>query len=173
MKLIDTLRAAFAAIVLAAAPAVMAQVVVPTGNVPYYPTGVGPAIAGTVTPGNLPEKAKKFIGTYFPESVITGVEEEFDTQTFEVDLNDGTDIEFNAAGDWTEVDAGRGTCLAPALVKALLPENSYNEIVGMKLANAVETVKRDSKFYKVELRSPEFDDLRFNASGILVEIEMD
>lgn len=43
----------------------------------------------------------------------------------------------------------------------------------MKLANVVETVKRDSKFYKVELRSPEFDDLRFNASGVLVEIEMD
>ena len=43
----------------------------------------------------------------------------------------------------------------------------------MKLTNAVETVKRDSRFYKVELRSPEYDDLRFNSAGVLVEIEMD
>lgn len=173
MKLINTLRAAVAAIVIAVAPAVMAQVVVPTGNGPFYPTGVGPAIAGSVDTGQLPEKATKFISKYFPNAAITGAEKEFDTQSFEVDLSDGTDIEFNAAGDWTEVDAGRGTCLASSLVKALIPPTSYSEIVSMKLDNAVETVKRDSKFYKVEFRSPEIDNLRFNAAGVLVEIEMD
>ncbi|MDE5627511.1 MAG: PepSY-like domain-containing protein [Candidatus Amulumruptor sp.] len=173
MKLVYTLRGALAAIVIAAAPAVVAQVALPAGNTPYYPTGVGPAVSGTVNIGKLPEKAMKFIGTNFPQAVITGIEEKFNSRTFEVDLNDGTDLEFNSAGDWTEVDAGHGTCLAPSLVKILLPANSYNEIVNMKLTNAVETVKRDSRFYKVELRSPEYDDLRFNSAGVLVEIEMD
>lgn len=152
-------------------PSLSAQVVVPTGpNTPYYPTGVGPAISGTVTNGRLPQKAHDFLTKHFPQSVIKDIEEEFDSRTFEVDLADGTDIEFDSKGEWTEVDAGRGTCLPPALVKDLLPDRAYREIDRLGLSTTVETVKRSEKSYKVELRGAELDDLRFDREGNLTEI---
>lgn len=151
------------------APAVMARTEAPAGPVPYYPTGVGPVISGSVNPATLPAKARKFITDHFPENAITDIEEEFDTRTFEVDLADGTDLEFDAKGEWTEVDAGHGA-LAGTLVKKLLPDRAYKEIVRLSLTDKVETVKRSPRGYKVELTGTDLDDLRFDREGHITSI---
>ncbi|MCI9042858.1 MAG: hypothetical protein HFJ93_02965 [Muribaculaceae bacterium] len=51
-KYISMAAAAVAALAVASPIAADAQVVVPAGqNQPYYPTGIGPAISGSVTTG--------------------------------------------------------------------------------------------------------------------------
>ena len=78
-KYISMAAAAVAALAVASPIAADAQVVVPAGqNQPYYPTGIGPAISGSVTTGRLPRKATDFLNANFPQSVIKEVEEEFD-----------------------------------------------------------------------------------------------
>ncbi|MCM1029052.1 MAG: PepSY-like domain-containing protein [Pseudoflavonifractor sp.] len=164
--------AAMAAIAVISAPAIEAQSVVPPQGALPLPTGVGPAVSGSVTTGRLPKKATDFLAKQFSTTAIVAVDEDFDDQTFEVDLADGTDVEFDSRGEWTEVDAGRG-CLPAATVKALLPSRAYSELSRLGYTSAIETVKRSARYYKVELRSPDIDDLRFDRDGKLVGIEFD
>ena len=123
-KYISMAAAAVAALAVASPIAADAQVVVPAGqNQPYYPTGIGPAISGSVTTGRLPAKQPIFLTPISAEGVIKEVEEEFDNGTFEVDFTDGTDIEFDSSGEWTEVDAGHSKSLPQEIVKKLLPSS--------------------------------------------------
>lgn len=136
------------------------------------PTGIGPAISGSVTTGRLPSKATDFLNANFPQSVIKEVEEEFDNGTFEVDFTDGTDIEFDSSGEWTEVDAGHSKSLPQEIVKKLLPSQAYKEIGRLSLDRCVETVKRSGRGYKVEFRGTDIHDLFFDPSGTLVAVEI-
>ena len=172
-KYISMAAAAVAALAVASPIAADAQVVVPAGqNQPYYPTGIGPAISGSVTTGRLPRKATDFLNANFPQSVIKEVEEEFDNGTFEVDFTDGTDIEFDSSGEWTEVDAGHSKSLPQEIVKKLLPSQAYKEIGRLSLDRCVETVKRSGRGYKVEFPGTDIHDLFFDPSGTLVAVEI-
>ena len=57
--------------------------------------------------GRLPDNAQAFIETYFPGVGVTSVIREKDDgrTTYDVLLDDGTDIEFDSKGEWTSLDS--------------------------------------------------------------------
>ena len=138
--------------------------------VPRINGGVGPAMAGSVDVTNLPQSALDFIGATFPYIQIVECEREFSENTYEVELSDGVEIEFDHAGEWLEVDAGRVKALPVDVVRQLLPDEAFKEIQRRKKEGDVESVKRSARGgYKVEIREVEYDDLRFNGDGRLTD----
>lgn len=59
-----------------------------------------------ITPAELPASAKVFISTYYPDATILSANQ--DDDGYEVTLSDGTNIDFNYAGLWQDVDAPFG-----------------------------------------------------------------
>ena len=86
----------------------------------------------------LPEAAQDLIGRYFSGIKVKYAEKEIDDgiRTYNVKLADGTEIEFNEAGEWTEID-----CDFATIPDGVLPE----KISGYIAANYPQT-----KAYKAE-----------------------
>ena len=53
----------------------------------------------------LPAKAQEFVNTYFKDYTIQYIfsDKEFADVDYKIRFEDGTEIEFNAKGDWTDV----------------------------------------------------------------------
>ena len=79
----------------------------------------------------LPAKAKTFLSTYFPGIDIVSVIKEQDGD-YDVDLIDGTDVDFRSNGDWKKVDC-EGMIPFPLLL-FLLPSSSMLTVVSLVAA---------------------------------------
>lgn len=131
----------------------------------------GIAVAGSVESAQLPKPAKDFIKKHFPGVAIRDSERNFLSGEYDVDLVDGTDLEFNSKGEIIEIEAGKRHVLSQRLLKEILPGKAYKELERRGNLNNVETVKKDSrKGYKVELRNVDLDDYRFDIEGVLISI---
>ncbi len=160
------LIAAIAVALTAATPIVSAQ------QLNNVNGGPGIAISGSVDTAQLPKPAKDFIKKHFPGIAIKETDRSFLSGEYDVDLVDGTDLEFNSKGEIIEVEAGRNRVLSSRLLKELLPDKAYKELERRGNINNVETVKKDSrKGYKVELRNVDLDDYRFDIEGVLISID--
>ena len=67
----------------------------------------------------LPEKAQTFLSTYFPEAKVSLVRKEIDVieLNYDVIFADGSKVEFDRKGNWTEID-----CLTHSLPAGIVPE---------------------------------------------------
>ena len=67
----------------------------------------------------LPQAAQNFILQYFPGDEVTYVQREKDDgrKSYDVLLNNGTELEFDENGNWTDVD-----CKFSRLPEGILPE---------------------------------------------------
>lgn len=139
-------------------------------DAPVYYGGVGPVIAGSVDMTQVPKGAHDFLKKHFKEYPVTMCEKEFDDNTYEVELSNGIDIEFDSRGEWMEVEAGRSRVLPQNIVKKLVPDRAYKELLGRNVATQVESVKRYRDGYKVELKNAKYDDYRFAHDGKLLSI---
>lgn len=83
--------------------------------------GSGYAQDKKIKPSELPADATAFIKTYFAKSKIKTVEKEVSkenkTISYEVVLEDKTEIEFRENGTWKEVD-GKGSVIPASFVPA-------------------------------------------------------
>lgn len=132
----------------------------------------GIAVAGSIESAQLPKPAKDFIKKHFPGVDIKDSERDFLSGEYDVDLVDGTDLEFNSKGEIIEIEAGKRHVLSQRLLKEILPDRAYKELERQGNINNVETVKKDSrKGYKVELRNVDLDDYRFDIEGVLISID--
>lgn len=108
----------------------------------------------------LPEPARTFIGKYFTGIDIVSAEKEKDDGkvTYNVRLLEGTELEFDKAGFWTDVDCGFSV-----LPDGILPE---------AIAQYVTSSYPQEKAYKVERKPGGYEvtisggaELMFNAAG--------
>lgn len=108
----------------------------------------------------LPEAAQDLIGRYFPGIKVKYAEKEIDDgiRTYNVKLADGTEIEFNEAGEWTEID-----CDFATIPDGVLPE----KISGYIAANYPQTkaYKAEKKFGGYEITVTGGYKLFFNNNG--------
>lgn len=119
---------------------------------------------GNINPDKLPNAAKSFIKQYFPDQTILSAEKEKDDGqiVYEATLSDGTELDFDANGEWTEVD-----CHFTKVPDGIVPE----KIVAYVKANYANSyiVEVEHKFnrYKVELNNSEYGsasiELRFDS----------
>lgn len=114
----------------------------------------------------LPEKAQTFLSTYFPEAKISLVRKEVDVMelTYDVIFTDGSKVEFDRKGNWTEVD-----CLTHTLPAGIVPE-AINKVVNTHYPGAEATkIERDHREIDVKLNNRV--ELTFNKHMQLIDID--
>ena len=115
----------------------------------------------------LPQAAQNFISKHYDEKNVSYVTEESEFLTsseYEVRLKDGKKIEFDAKGEWKEVDGKKKAipaAIIPAPVAAYV-KKSFPE-------NEIVKISRSSRKYEVELSNGL--DLEFDKKGKFLRID--
>ncbi len=115
---------------------------------------------------NLPSAARAFINEYFADATVARVKMDrdmFEKTTYEVRLDDGTSIDFNNKGKWTDVD-----CLLNPIPAGIIPE-PIAAYIAEKYPNAfAREISRD-RHWEISLNNGL--DLKFNNQYQLIEID--
>ena len=114
----------------------------------------------------LPAAAKTFVKQYFKNRTVSLAKKDVDlgSTSFDVVLNSGTKIEFNAKGEWKEVDC------APAAVPAALIPAAIAKYVKANYANLkIVKIERDRSGFDIELSNDV--DLRFDKQGKFIRVD--
>ncbi len=133
-------------------------------------TGVGPAVAEGVDVDKLPERARDFIGRHIRDCEVSYVDKEFDSGIYEVYMTDGIEVDFNARGDFQEIEAPVGYVLTKSLVRELIPAKSYKELIEMDCINNVAAIIVDSNGYNIDFAGVDLDSALFDMTGKLVAL---
>ena len=111
----------------------------------------------------LPTKAQEFVKTYFGDYTIQYVfsDKEFADVDYKVRFEDGTEIEFNAKGDWTDVSS-KQACIPTGFI--------LKEIVDFVNANhngmCITDIEREFNRITIELNNSL--EIEFNNKGKLI-----
>ena len=115
----------------------------------------------------LPEPAQAFIQKHFDAKNVSHVIEEdefFSSKEYKVALANGTQIEFDSKGNWTEIDSDRQP-IPPGVVP-----NTIQQYISKSFPkNEVVHISRSSREYEVELASG--IDLEFDRNGKFKRID--
>ena len=119
-----------------------------------------------ITSDKLPETALSFIKEYFPESTISFAKKdaELSGTTYEVTLQDGTEIDFNGKGEWKKVDCKR-TAVPGKLVPEVIAEYVQANFPGQLIVK----IDKDRLGYEIELGNDL--ELKFDKNGKLKKID--
>ena len=114
----------------------------------------------------LPAAAQSFIQKTFPGQAVSyaKVDRDFGRTTYEVCLNNGTELEFDKKGNWDKVD-----CKFSAVPANLIPAAIADYVKAHFAGNKIVKIDKERYGYDVEL-SNELD-LKFNKKGQLVNID--
>lgn len=114
----------------------------------------------------LPQNAQSFILQYFPDADITRVEMDRDHEGgYDVYMSDGAKVEFNGAGEWTDVRAANGGEV-PA---AIIPQPIQEYLATHYPDTLVKEISLDARGYEVELNVGL--DLDFDPQGNFISID--
>ena len=119
-----------------------------------------------ITQTQLPEKAQTFLSTYFPEAKASLVRKEIDVieLNYDVIFADGSKVEFDRKGNWTEID-----CLTHSLPAGIVPE-AINKIINTHYPETkVIKIERDHREIDVKLNNRV--ELTFNKNLQLIDID--
>lgn len=97
--------------------AIAASCFIASAQVPRLNTGVGPAIAGSYNPNELPERALDFLRDYYGSHYAQSCEKDYMTENYELTMTDGTEIEFDYQGKVMEIDAPDHSAISKEAVK--------------------------------------------------------
>jgi len=122
-----------------------------------------------VNPTTLPEAAKTFITTHFPDATIRLVEKQntpiAGSSVFDVSLSNGFEIDFDANGNWIDID---GNHLAVPV--ALIPEKIKTYVATNYAAQFVTSIDNEKTHTDIELNNGV--ELVFDAQGNFLRIDL-
>lgn len=124
---------------------------VASAQVPRLNTGVGPVIAGSYNPNQLPERALDFLRTYYGSHYAQSCEKDYMTEDYELTMTDGTEIEFDYQGKVMEIDAPGDSAISQDAVKKILSKEAYNKLNELGAADKVEKIEREKRGFDIEL----------------------
>lgn len=115
---------------------------------------------------NLPKMAQDFVTTYYDVKQVSYVmlDKELMTSSYEVKLLNGTEIEFDSKGNWTEVDAKKNA------VPSQLVMPSIQSYINKSFPNN-QVVQISRKGRKIEVELTNGLDLEFNKKGKFIRID--
>jgi hypothetical protein len=124
----------------------------------------------TIEPTALPATAKTFKETYFPnatyKSTVKLNSPSLNGTVYDISLTNGFEIDFDADGNWTEIDGGN-----QAIPAALIPEK-INAYVTANYPNLfIVQIENEKTKYDIELSNG--IDLVFTPQGDFVRIDHD
>ena len=112
--------------------------------------------------GDLPSEARSFIENYFPSADILSIvqEKEDGRKEYQVKLSDGTDMEFDEDGEWTNIE-----CYFSPLPTGILPANVITKVEELHPEAYINGVEKELGGYVVDVTDAGgIDwDMRFNA----------
>lgn len=112
--------------------------------------------------GDLPSEARSFIENYFPSADILSIvqEKEDGRKEYQVKLSDGTDMEFDEDGEWTNIE-----CYFSPLPTGILPASVITKVEELHPEAYINGVEKELGGYVVEVTDAGgIDwDMRFNA----------
>lgn len=117
-----------------------------------------------VTGDKLPAKAKTFLNTYFPGIDILSVIK--DDDSYDVDLVDGTDVDFRLNGAWKKVD-----CEGRPVPTGFYPTSIDSYVTAHYPMSYIEDIELENNRYKVGLNDPLEVDLVFDKNGNFIGID--
>jgi len=112
--------------------------------------------------GQLPEIAKTFLSAHYNGQTPTKIKK--DTDGYDVEYGNNTDVEFDLLGNWYKVEVDNSDQI-PQTVIALLPQAVQTYITANYSSKKVESVKNKVSTYEVELNGD--IDLVFDKDGNL------
>ena len=122
-----------------------------------------------VTPDKLPSKAKTFLKTYFPGVDVISVIKEEDGD-YDVDLFDGSEVNFRSSGDWKKVD-----CHNRPVPQGFFPASIATYVTNNYIGGYIEEIEFENNRYKVSIVDAtgfETDfDLLFDRNGNFVGLD--
>lgn len=120
---------------------------------------------------DLPPTAQTFLGTHFPSVKASKIEKDSDADSngaiYEVELANGTEIDFDAQGNWVSIDGGKN-----ALPDTILAENANFNNALRYIRNAlpdakITEIKRTKNGFEIELDN--FFELEFSPEGKFIK----
>lgn len=112
--------------------------------------------------GDLPSEARSFIENYFPSADVLSIvqEKEDGRKEYQVKLSNGTDMEFDEDGEWTNIE-----CYFSPLPTGILPANVITKVEELHPEAYINGVEKELGGYVVEVTDAGgIDwDMRFNA----------
>ncbi|MBQ2435603.1 MAG: PepSY-like domain-containing protein [Bacteroidaceae bacterium] len=121
----------------------------------------------------LPQKAQTFLSTYFSEAKVSLARREFDIVelSYDVIFTDGSKVEFDRKGNWTEVD-----CMGKPLPEGIVPaaiekviKEQYPEAKATKIERDRREMERDR--HEIEVKLNNRVELTFNKKMQLIDID--
>ena len=114
----------------------------------------------------LPAKSQEFIKNYFSDHQVSYIltDKEFADVDYMVRFEDGTEIEFNALGDWTDV-SGKKKCIPTGFI---LPEIT-NYVTAYHKDLCITDIEREFNRITIELNNKL--ELEFNSKGKLISYD--
>lgn len=117
-----------------------------------------------ITIDRLPSAAKSFLSTYYPNVEILEILKDTDHKEseYEVKLRNGHEVEFNALGEWIDIDAPAGESVPTAII----PEGIQRYVTDYFPEYFVNELTKTSYGYEAELTSGL--ELQFDSQGIFI-----
>lgn len=115
----------------------------------------------------LPAVSREFITAHFDQMEISHLKIEkglLGVKSYDVILVDGTTVEFNRSGEWTEID-GHQTMLPVTVIPQSIYQYVQNHFTGRKIMS----IEKEKRGYQVELDNGL--DLVFTKSGIFKHVD--
>lgn len=114
----------------------------------------------------LPAVAQNFINSYFSQQQVVGVyqETEYFSKEYKVFLENGTEVEFSAKGEWEEVKS-RTSEIPTQIIPAEITQHIQKQFPN----NFVKEIKKKWYGYDVEISNGL--DLEFNSKGQFLRID--
>lgn len=118
--------------------------------------------------GNLPDASQSFISMHFPDLTVTYAEKDKDdgTVSYSVHLSDGTEIEFNADGEWTSVE-----CRFSSVPESLIPEAVRTDLQTRIPGASVYKIEKEPGGYEISVTGDR--ELLYDYNGVFVREVMD
>ena len=115
---------------------------------------------------SLPQQARSFITTHFPdvEVVRSLAEKDLFSLEYEVTLANGFSVEFDRKGNWTEIDCKQSVVpakLVPAQIQKYVSEN-YS-------GNKILKIEKDRNEYEINLSNGV--EIKFNQNFLVIDID--
>lgn len=114
----------------------------------------------------LPQKAQEFVKTYFNDYKVAYVltDKELADIDYKIRFEDGTEIEFNAKGDWTDV-SGKQNCIPTEFILKEITNyvNTYHNDL------CITDIEREFNRITVELSNNL--EIEFNSKGRLISYD--
>lgn len=133
--------------------------------------GPGIAVAGSVNPSELPQKAQQFLTKYYPQQKCASLVKDFTDNEYELRMADGTEVTFFADGRIDDIEAPEGKILPLEVIRAILPEKSVRHLNDNGYLGMVDEIDYKPTGYKVSLTTDAPDDITYSVSGEVVEID--